>query len=613
MSIPIDNRQLICRDTLPEILATSNIRTDALLRAVDKELTPMFKLSATSTPSLVVNVGSNSVQNPTSLQYRVNVPLAGNELPFASGTITFPATNNNLITLSNGASVNLNIVTSGNWIKVLVGITSSSAIILTLGTEGNSIANATLPVEPVNAKSLGYIAVTQSAGTVQNVTNDHIFIFNANKYLPLGNVVGTTDTQTLTNKTLTSVIINGVSSDIVPTTTGLYNLGSSSNTWLDLYAENVNINGGSLESLSHVLNIGTISPTTTTINLGTSTTTQIINIGTGTGTKTINIGSPFDTVSITGTLSYANVTNTSISSNHIDLNVGGAIGTGPGSGIVVDELSAVTDTITDGYSTGTQVIFTIALMPQAIVTSDRIAVSGAPAGVYVGNYSVQNVTGAGPYTIYCDNPNALISGTAHISAGVISVVEAISAFLFGPATNQWSFYGGNPLVPLGTLNFFTGAQWSIGEKSAHTVVLSTDTTSQAGYFVPAYDNQYSLGTPSFRWSSINAASIVNSGAVYETGVITTSTTPYIVLATDYHIYVDSSGGAQAVNLQASGSLSNGRVLIITDQMGSSSTKAITITVGSGTTIQGASSFVLNSNFESVTLHYLSATNIWYVI
>ena len=207
MATSIDNRQLICRDTLPEILATSNIATDALLRAVDKELTPMFKLSASSPASLVVTVGANKIQNPTSTQWKTITPLAGNELAMASvtGTITFQGNNQNIL-ISNGSPVLLNIINDYDYVKVLVGITSSKVIIVTLGAQ-YADETAALPVEPVNTISIGYIIVRRVGSTISNVTNNNIFTFNSNKYLPLGNIVGTNDSQNLTSKTLTSVIM----------------------------------------------------------------------------------------------------------------------------------------------------------------------------------------------------------------------------------------------------------------------------------------------------------------------------------------------------------------------------------------------------------------------
>jgi hypothetical protein len=52
-----------------------------------------------------------------------------------------------------------------------------------------------------------------------------------------GDIVGTSDTQTLTNKTLTSPVINGatVGGDLVPSTDATYDLGSSTNKFKDLY------------------------------------------------------------------------------------------------------------------------------------------------------------------------------------------------------------------------------------------------------------------------------------------------------------------------------------------------------------------------------------------
>jgi hypothetical protein len=88
---------------------------------------------------------------------------------------------------------------------------------------------------------------------------------------------------------------------------------------------------------SNVINIG-CDANTDTINIACSTTAQTVNIGTtGSSNSVINIGGPQDTVNILGTTNNVATTNTTACNKTIDMNFGGASGTGGGVGINIIE------------------------------------------------------------------------------------------------------------------------------------------------------------------------------------------------------------------------------------------------------------------------------------
>jgi hypothetical protein len=76
-----------------------------------------------------------------------------------------------------------------------------------------------------------------------------------------------------------------------------------------------------------------------------------------------------------------------------------------------------------------------------------------------------------------------------------------------------------------------------------------------------------------------------------------NTSPYVVLGTDQFIAVDSSGGA--ITIQLPNAPVTGRVFYIKDSTGSAAVNNITVTtVGGAVNIDGATSFVMNTTYQS---------------
>ena len=82
--------------------------------------------------------------------------------------------------------------------------------------------------------------------------------------------------------------------------------------------------------------------------------------------------------------------------------------------------------------------------------------------------------------------------------------------------------------------------------------------------------------------------------------ITTADSPYTVLSTDDYISADATAGPITVRLPDAPS--TGRVFIIKDAVGIAATNNITITtVGGAVTIDGSTSFVMNTAYESISV------------
>lgn len=79
-----------------------------------------------------------------------------------------------------------------------------------------------------------------------------------------------------------------------------------------------------------------------------------------------------------------------------------------------------------------------------------------------------------------------------------------------------------------------------------------------------------------------------------------NTTPYIVLPADQYLGVDSSGGI--ITVQFPNAPATGKIYVVKDKTGSATTNNITVTtVGGVVTIDGATTYVMNTNYQAIEL------------
>lgn len=82
--------------------------------------------------------------------------------------------------------------------------------------------------------------------------------------------------------------------------------------------------------------------------------------------------------------------------------------------------------------------------------------------------------------------------------------------------------------------------------------------------------------------------------------------PYTVLTTDQFLAVNSTGGAITIRLP--NAPATGRVIYIKDVLGTANTNSITLTtVGGSVTIDGATTFVMNTQYESVSVVFTGSS------
>ena len=102
-------------------------------------------------------------------------------------------------------------------------------------------------------------------------------------------------------------------------------------------------------------------------------------------------------------------------------------------------------------------------------------------------------------------------------------------------------------------------------------------------------------TPSANTITIDATGGGSSNSYTYTNV---NTTPYVVLVTDVYLSVDSSGGA--ITVQLPNAATSGQFFVVKDRTGSAGSNNITVTtVGGAVNIDGATSFVMNTAYESI--------------
>ena len=86
----------------------------------------------------------------------------------------------------------------------------------------------------------------------------------------------------------------------------------------------------------------------------------------------------------------------------------------------------------------------------------------------------------------------------------------------------------------------------------------------------------------------------------ELGITAVTTTPYVVLDDDEFLNVDT--GIGAISIELPNAPTTGRVIYIKDGDGSALTNNITVTtVGGVVTIDGATSVVMNSDYQSLSV------------
>ena len=199
-----------------------------------------------------------------------------------------------------------------------------------------------------------------------------------------------------------------------------------------------------------------------------------------------------------------------------------------------------------------------------------------------------NATGAVATTFDGDSGSATPSANVITMAGGhnITTSAAGSTVTYNVSgTTNHALQLGNATSSLTSLGVATNGQLPIGSTGADPVLATitagtnVSVTNGAGTITIAANT----GAVSFNYTSVNHAA-----------------SPYTVLATDYYIGADVTAGVISILLP--NAPSTGRAFVVKDKVGLAATSNITVTtVGGAVNIDGATSFVMNTAYESVSL------------
>jgi hypothetical protein len=428
----------------------------------------------------------------------------------------------------------VNIVTTSST-DTLTNKTLTSPTLTTpvLGTPSSgNLSNCTaLPITGLTASTSTALGV----GTIElgHATDTTIARVSAGVVSIEGvNVVTTSSTDTLTNKTLTSPII----------TTSL-TTGSASFDLLDTTATTVNFAGAATTA-----NIGYDSTGTSTTNISTgvaaSTFTKTINIGTASAagsTTNVTIGSSSGTSTVTingnltvaGTTTTVNTTNLDVQDKNITLGKGNASDAGAdGAGITADATSAKTlqyDNTNTAWTSsenmniatgktykvnGTNVLTATAL-GSLVVGSSLTSVGTITSGTWTGSVigmayggSGKNLTAVNGGIVYSDADSFEILGAG--TTGYVLTSQGAAAPLWVNATDA------------NTVSTFVKRDAS-GNFSAGTITAAlTGTASNA----TAVTMASSSDTTSYL-AFVETNSATSQGLKYNTSLLYNATTNYL--------------------------------------------------------------------------------------
>lgn len=177
MVTKINSRQIISNDTLDQLSNTSNPELDNLLRSVDLEINPPFRLIPNDAGNdRQLNIEPNIIANSETGRRHSAPPINGKTPKLASGgTIVLPATSGTItVTPSTGAA---DTITIGNseFVKCIIEIDEDGYLSCNAGVAAASEDLALIPSPNASKLLFGILVVSSDgSGNIDNVEHADI-------------------------------------------------------------------------------------------------------------------------------------------------------------------------------------------------------------------------------------------------------------------------------------------------------------------------------------------------------------------------------------------------------------------------------------------------------
>jgi len=283
---------------------------------------------------------------------------------------------------------------------------------------------------------------------------------------------------------------------------------------------------------------------------------------------------------------------------------------------------------------------TITISASSAVSESFVTDSGTaiPSGGVINIITDNTGLNAGATVLFAGSGNTVQLNVTDVNSNTTIGKDAGSSILSGNQNTMLGALAGNGLS-LGSSNILIGYNSGdnyIGSESSNILLGNTGTASEShvlrigagtGSGTGQLNKAFISGINGINVGS-TATVVTESGDQLGTAVITAGTgititpganaitisssgltnlaytnvnsSPYVVLVTDDYLSVDSSGGAITVQLPNAATLS--RTFIIKDRTGSAATHNITVTtVGGAVNIDGATTFIMNTAYQAVSV------------
>lgn len=470
-------------------------------------------------------------------------------------------------------------------------------------------------------------------------------------------LVGTDSVQTLSNKTF--------SSNILPS--GTVDLGATGSKFQDLYLSSSIITGNHIKILP--VSYGTIkigngisismNDNETNTIIGTNAcknatscihTTAIGHESFGlltTGNNNTTLGS-FSGLTIntgnnntcigysSGVVTGTNSFGVAIGDNATSRTYGIALGKGAictnnnqmmiGSTTLSETITAIVPAITDTTDLGASFgkfkdIWCGGNIEQSIIRiGSNLGANKTSSNILIGPNCGANLAN----TANCNNnvaigPDSMANGTGSTAAFNVCLGQSSGYNLINGDFNVCLGSSSGSSITDGHHNIMIGYNANLSSNSlSHCIALGHNSSATANNqmkigsnslgdtitdILPGLDYTTNIGSSSLRFKNIYANQLYNT-----TTISTTPTTPSVL---NNALMVDTSSIAITINLPAASSYQDGYRLSIKDKTGNAGTNNITIDPNASETIDGATTFVMNSNWMSLDI-MTDGTN-WFVI